>query len=136
MFNLKRIKELESSLQEYKDSYNRTLEKLSWKESELLQLKDRLKEAKDLSFILNKINDKNCITVAGTGLISSSSMGIPTISLSDDIPQYVVDIFDDSKKVIKQESNLGILIDKDGNVTKGRTRFGNDKDRNYKLKQL
>jgi hypothetical protein len=143
MFNLFKVKELKNYKKEAAiiiDSNIKTIEKLRielyCKQQCIYKLKEQLKEAKDLSDILCTItSSKNNLT--GNSSINVISFGdITRLSVSDDIPQYVEDIFDKDKKVIKQESNLGITIDKDGNVKTGRTRFACDKNRNYKLKQI
>lgn len=106
--------------------------------NEITSLRQELNQAKDLSSILDKVLYNQPQLYSRTGIISTlcdNGSGY-ILELSDDIPQYVEDIFDQEKKVIKQESNLGIQIDKEGNVTTGRTKLPCDKYRNYKLKQL
>ena len=140
------VANLKSDLKQYKIAYmnsNETIERfkkiICCKNEEIERLEKELKEAKDLKEILETLSlgNSNCITYSGSGGICLTMNGDHiNFKLTDDIPQYVEDIFDSSKKVIKQESNLGIQIDKEGNVTTGRTKLPCDKNRNYKLKQI
>ena len=152
MFNLNKIKKIESELSYYKEEYNtqakgvkdliviitKKKEEIERLEKELQRLEKELQESKDLKSILQKIGEISSVTynkLTSLSFINDSGC-FNELTLSDNIPQYVEDIFDSEKKVIKQESNLGILIDKEGKITTGRTKLPCDKNKNYKLKQL
>lgn len=94
-------------------------------------LEKELKQAKDLKEILNKfssmsINGFNFATVGGC-----FDIGYGGITLPDNVLVYVDDIL--GGKVIKQEGNKCLVIDKDGNVKTGLTKQKPDKGYNYKL---
>ena len=145
MFNLIKITELKTKVKTLEILNNTNTEKLkkychtiACKDSEIERLEKELKEAKDLSSILNRIGEIGCTTFNKLASLNfTNSCGtFNELVLPDNIPQYVEDIFDNEKKVIKQESNLGIIIDKEGEITTGRTKLPCDKNKNYKLKQI
>ncbi len=99
------------------------------------------KESKDLKNLLEKIIEKTGIPPAptsksvltyndGNGLIEWRDTG--EIILPDKYPVYTKDIITNSK-VIKQEANKVIKINKKGEVTEGLTKQKNDKGYKYVL---
>ncbi len=91
------------------------------------RLEVELKEVKDLSKILEKMSS---LTINGQGFASSDGHW-GTMELPEEYLRYVDDIL--GGKVIKQEGNKCIVIDKDGNVKTGLTKQKVDKKYSYKL---
>lgn len=92
------------------------------------KLKDEVKEAKDLKDILEKLSS---MTINGVGFSISGGNWNTEIRLPDTFLQYTDDIL--GGKVIKQEGNKCLVIDKDGNVKTGLTKQKKDKGFSYKL---
>lgn len=92
------------------------------------KLKEELKEAKDLKAILEKLYPLHDLY---GGSFSISSGGNCTLNLPDTVLQYADDIL--GGKVIKQEGNKCLVIDKVGNVKTGLTKQKVDKGFDYKL---
>lgn len=103
---------------------------INCKDIEINNLREELRQARDLSSILEKlVLDKNNHSVVyGPGFNISCS---GEISFTDDVAIYVPDIL--GGKVLKQEGIKCIKIDKDGNPKEGLTKQKPDKGFNYKL---
>ena len=83
--------------------------------------------------ILGKVT-KDCLTISDAFNLSA---GCAELILPESVAQYVDDYF--GGKVIKQEAIKVIAIDKNGNVTYGktsRTRKKSDFQRNYVLEEI
>lgn len=95
-------------------------------------LKQELREARDMKEILKSLSkDNNDFLTALSGFTYVNSIGDSVLSLSDDVLVYVDDIL--GGKVIKQEGNKCLVIDKTGNVKTGLTKEKPDKGYAYKL---
>jgi hypothetical protein len=112
----KNFKEVEKTLKETREIY----------EKEINDLKKALEEAKDLKFILEKFSN---FSISGIGI--SVSGGNWDIELPDNVLQYTEDIL--GGKVIKQEGTKCLVVDKQGNVKEGLTKQKADKGYSYKL---
>ena len=120
--HLKVVSELRKSLtEEYANKHKSLSEEVS-------SLKEDLKQAKDLSKILDKFSS---LTIDGKGFASVSGSWNTEIRLPDSVLQYVDDIL--GGNVIKQEGNKCIVIDENGIVKTGLTKQDKDKGFNYKL---
>ena len=101
---------------------NSTIVELSHENGRLIE---ELREARNLSDILNKLADKRTDLEF---LISTTNGGF---TFSEDVAVYVDDIL--GGKVIKQEGTKCILVSEDGSVTEGLTKESPDKGYVYKL---
>lgn len=109
------LKIYDSMLSEYKEENNK--------------LQKELNEARCLKAILEKLEGKVSF-YSGKGILAYLD-GDAKIELPDDVLRYVDDIL--GGKVVKQEGNKCIVIDKDGNVKTGLTKKKVDKGYAYKL---
>lgn len=90
-------------------------------------LEGELKEARNLKSILEKMSS---MTIGGVGWGVSGGEW-RTLEVPDYVLVYTDDIL--GGKVIKQEGNKCLVIDKDGNVKTGLTKQKVDKGYSYKL---
>lgn len=97
--------------------------------AKIIKLEKELEQAKNLKDILGKFSG---ISINGQGIAYTGGSWNIEASFGDNVAQYVEDMFG-GKKVIKQEANKGIKIDKHGNVTTGLTKQNVDKGYSYKL---
>ena len=95
---------------------------------EVLSLREELKQAKDLSKILDKFSS---LTIDGKGYASVNGSWSTEVKLPDTVLQYEEDIL--GGRVIKQEGIKCLIVDKEGNVKTGLTKQDKDKGFNYKL---
>lgn len=95
---------------------------------QIAELKDELKQAKDLTKILDKITS---ITVNDTGFVASGGTWSTELNLPDNVLVYVDDIL--GGKVIKQEGVKCLVIEADGSVKTGLTKQKRDTGFTYKL---
>lgn len=115
--------------------------KLVKKDSEIADLKNQLRDAKDLKNVLEIMASKTGIPAPDTkggyfyaidnGFGVSSTSFSTHIKLPDTVLQYTDDIL--GGKVIKQEGNKCLVIAKDGTVKTGLTKAKVDKGYTYKL---
>jgi len=96
-------------------------------EQRIEELKEELRQAKDLKLILEKLYP--LWNIEGSAM--SFKNGGWSINLSDDVLQYTEDIL--GGKVIKQEGVKCLIISKDGSVKTGLTKSKTDKGYSYKL---
>ncbi len=90
---------------------------------------------KEILMGIREWQENHTMTIkAGNGLDVLRGSESCSISLNDNIPQYVPDLIDGGK-VIKQEGTRAIRITKDGQVNVGLTKQAPDKGRSYKLIQ-
>lgn len=100
-------------------------------EKEIADLKQEVRNAKDLRLILEKLYPLQAKFDCGSGKLGA--VGAPHFSISDDIAQYVTDLLVSGGKVIKQEATKAIVISKEGEVKTGLTREKPDEGYTYKL---
>lgn len=105
-----------------KENYEALANQLSETRKELLQ-------AKDLKTILEKLSS-DIIPLVDSKYIKAVN-GWDELIFPDNVLQYTEDIL--GGKVIKQEGNKCILIEKDGSVKTGLTKQKVDKGFTYKL---
>ncbi len=96
-------------------------------------LRKELKQAKDLSALLEKLTDKTSSIVYTNGGGWGTIVADATKAIYEDenIPRYAEDIL--GGKVIKQEGTKCIVINENGEVKTGLTKQKADKDYTYKL---
>jgi len=90
------------------------------------ELKEDLKNAKDLKEILGKVG-----SLFGSEFLMANGSAGYALNLPDTVLQYTEDIL--GGKVIKQEGNKCLIIDKEGKVKTGLTKEKVDKGYSYKL---
>lgn len=88
-----------------------------------------LREKSELASLLKK-HDESIVSCLK---FTDAHFGGGTLRLPDDYPQYVDDLF--GGRVIRQEANKAICIDKAGNVKTGLTKLPPDIGYCYKLEQ-
>jgi hypothetical protein len=107
---------------------------------EIENLRKELTESRDLKTVLTELANKTGIpkpTLDSSYLKANSFCGVDwaissaELILPDNVLVYVDDIL--GGKVIKQQANKCLVIDKDGNVKTGVTKEKPDKGYNYKL---
>ena len=114
---------------EHKDkTINDYLSKILKLEKETEELKEEIKEAKDLKIILDRFSS---LTINGMGFSVSGGNWETKLTLPDTVLQYTEDIL--GGKVIKQEGTRCLVIGKDGTVNTGLTKEKADKGYGYKL---
>ncbi len=112
-----------------KKQHNKEIEEIIIrKEEKIEQLKEELKQARDLKLILDKLYPLYGIT---SNLFTANGSFDCSINLTDDVLRYVDDIL--GGKVIKQEGNKCLIIDEEGTVKTGLTKQKTDKGFKYKL---
>jgi len=97
---------------------------------ENLKLKEELKEAKDFKKVLDKLTENSLYSINGLAACGFTN-GSFILQTPDNVLVYVDDIL--GGKVIKQEANKCLVIDKNGNVKTGLTKEKVDKNYTYKL---
>lgn len=115
MFNSKKIKELEGQIK---------INNEWWQERYDNKCKE-LEQAKNLQLILEKLYPLHSF-IAKNYVDDGYSLNLP-----DDVLRYTEDIL--GGKVIKQEGNKCLIIEKDGSVKTGLTKQKVDNGYNYKL---
>jgi len=95
----------------------------------ILKLEQEIREAKDLKTILEKLSSSSL--TADFTLGYSSGYSSRSIELPDNVLVHVDDLL--GGKVIKQEGNKCLVIEKDGTVKTGLTKEKMDKGYSYKL---
>lgn len=103
---------------------------------EVNKLRVDLHRANDLKDILNQLAQRvqsETKINGGIGLNITGGDHVYNIELGDHVPVYVDDLF--GGKVIKQEANKAIKIDKHGNVKTGLTKQKVDTGYNYRLER-
>jgi hypothetical protein len=120
-----KCKELESKCKELEVENNR--------------LQGELHYAKSLESILTKLwTSTDCTNITLGGMIkifpnsNSTELTVETIN-GGEPAVYITDILSDGGKVLKQESYKAIAIDKEGNVTEGRTKQKPKANKKYVL---
>ena len=98
-------------------------------EGEIALLRIELSQAKDLKRILEKIYPP--FVTGGANFVFGSNGEAGKLILPREFAEYVDDLF--GGKVLKQEGNMAIKIDKNGEVQKGLTKQKVDKGYTYKL---
>ncbi len=107
---------------------------------EIENLRKELTESRDLKTVLMELSKKTGIPTPkydGSCLAVDFASGVSwqtissQINLGDDVLVYVDDIL--GGKVIKQEGNKCLVVDKKGNVKTGLTKEKVDKGYDYKL---
>lgn len=122
------------SYQEYSDlrfyKNHTAKDEIDYLNKRITNLTKDLEDARNLKSILEKITD---YTLTGAEGFISISGGFTNreITLGENVLVYVDDIM--GGKVIKQEANKCIVIDKEGNIKTGLTKQKVDKGYNYKL---
>lgn len=91
-----------------------------------------LKKVKQVDEMLDKFSE---LKINDGYNLTSVDNGNVNIQLGEDVAIYVDDLFTGGK-VIKQEANTAILIEKDGTVKKGLTKLKSDAGFSYKLKRV
>lgn len=91
------------------------------------ELKKELEEARNLKLIIEKLYPLYSME----GSILSGSNGSWSLNLPDNVLQYTEDIL--GGKVIRQEGNKCLVVDKEGKVKTGLTKQKVDKGYRYKL---
>lgn len=124
--NKKHIRIINHLEEVYKSNLQSVQDKIAWRDKKIKELEQELKEARDLKDILNKFSN-----ITFNGISISTSGGDWKLELPDTVLQYIDDIL--GGKVIKQEGNKCIVIDKEGNVKTGLTKQKIDKGYSYKL---
>lgn len=109
----------------FKKDYKKLLNDLKNKDHEIESLKKDLSHARDLRAILEKLYP---IKLFANGLVFDGSC---ELRLPDNVLVYTEDLL--GGKVIKQEGNKAIVIDKEGNVKTGLAKQKRDKGYAYKL---
>lgn len=94
-------------------------------------LKIELKEARDLSKVIEKLTGYTTDILDKLGTYATAGSSYISANLPDNVLVYVDDIL--GGKVIKQEGNKCLVIEKDGSVKTGLTKQSNDKGYAYKL---
>lgn len=108
------------------ECYSKPYSNITYKE-DCIRLEKELEEAKNLKSILEKMSG---LTINGVDWCLSNG-GWVTTNFPDTVLQYTEDIL--GGKVIKQEGNKCLVVDKDGNVKTGLTKQKADKGYSYKL---
>jgi hypothetical protein len=96
--------------------------------SRICKLQKELSEAQNLKSILEIMSS---MTINGLGFSVTGGNWNTEFTLPDNVLVYVDDIL--GGKVIKQEGNKCLIIDKNGDVKTGLTKHSVDKGFSYKL---
>ncbi len=94
------------------------------------ELKNELKIEQDFKKVLDKLVDNSLYSLDGLSAVGVSG-GSWNLEMPDNVLVYVDDIL--GGKVIKQEANKCLVVDKNGNVKTGLTKEKVDKNYTYKL---
>jgi hypothetical protein len=120
--------------------YQDLLNTIEHKDKSIVDLRDKYIEATNLKELLKEIVNKTGLPTPKFGannLTCDYADGVSwtnihtNFNLPDNVLQYVDDIL--GGKVIKQEGNKCLVIDKNGNVKTGLTKEKVDKNYTYKL---